>query len=196
MAEFAARTALGHSADALWTHGDAGTVAIRELPFSGAVALRIADGDAAARAAAEKALGAALPSVPVWVESGEVRVLWQAYDEWLVLTPDVVRQAYAAGLDTELAGCHAAVTDVSDLRAGFEIAGPRAEDVLRKGCAVDFHPAVFGDAACAVTALARIRVTVHRAGGGRWHVWCERSYAAYLRDWLADAAVEYLTASR
>jgi sarcosine oxidase subunit gamma len=163
---------------------------IAALPVYGCLDLRLDPRNEAAASAVASALDAALPGPNTWVTAGSAQVLWQAYDEWLILTADGRQTAFAASLHSALADAHGAVTDVTDLRAAFRLQGPRARDVLQKGCAVDLHPRVFGPASCVTTALARVRVTLRQVEAEpAYEILVERSYAAYLRDWLEDAVL-------
>lgn len=162
-------------------------VRIIEMPLYGCLDLRLDWRNEAAASAVAAALGAALPGPNAWVAAGAAQILWQAYDEWLILTADGRQRALAASLRSTLAEAHHAVTDVTDLRAVFRLQGTHARDVLQKGCAVDLHPRAFGPSSCVTTALARVRVTLRQVETA-YEIFVERSYAAYLRDWLADAA--------
>ena len=166
-------------------------VSSRELPLSGALALRLDPRNTAAMESAGRVFGAALPGPNAWLACETAQVLSQAYDEWLILTPNGRQDALAASLRHALADAHFAITDVSDLRAGFEVHGERARDLLQKGTAVDLHPRVFGAGACTTTALARVRVTIRATGAQAYELLVERSYAAYLWDWLTDASAEF-----
>ncbi len=188
----AAPGALRGSAPA--TAGVAETLLMRELPLSGYVNLRLDPHDHQAMAAAATAIGAAsLPLAPnTWVSAPGLEVLWQAYDEWLLIVPDATPTALVAKLHGALRGLRHAATDVSDQRAALELRGLHARDVLHKGCAVDLHPRVFTAGGCVQTALARVRVTLRRMNApDTYQVLVERSYARYLWDWLNDAALEY-----
>ena len=185
-----ARSPLG-TADgaALRMHGDAAAVELREVPAPAMCDLRLATADAGVLSAAETAFACKLPLTPNKSVAAGARVaLWLGPDQWLILLP----AGDAGALARDLAGHAASVVDVSDLRAVFELAGPRARDVLRKGCAIDLHPRVFGPGDCALTALARVRVALcqvdERPG---YRILIERSYAVYLWDWLIDAMAEF-----
>ncbi len=174
--------------------GDAAAVRLTEVPPAGAIVLRLDAADASALQQAREALGIQLPLTPnTWHGEGDITVLWQAYDEWLALTADGRQTEMAARLTQALAGRHAAVTDVSDLHAEFLIEGPVGRDLLRKGCAVDLHPRVFGTGHLALTALARVRVVLWQTGDApAYRLRVERSHARYLWDWLADAGGEFI----
>jgi sarcosine oxidase subunit gamma len=168
------------------------SVRITELPLYECLDLRLDPRNEAAASAVASALGAALPGPNAWVTAGAAQILWQAYDEWLILTADGRQPALATSLRSALADTHCAITDVTDLRAAFRLQGPHARDVLQKGCAVDLHPRRFGPSSCVTTALGRVRVTLRQVESApAYEIFVERSYGAYLRDWLNDAAAEY-----
>ena len=127
-------------------------------------------------------------------EHGGRSLLWLGPDEWLVVAPDGVQEEIERDLREELAraGSWGSVVDVSGQRAGFELAGPFAGDVLAKGCSLDLHPRSFGPARCAQTQLARASVILWRPGAQPvWRILVPSSFAPYLWDWLLDAVWEH-----
>lgn len=168
--------------------------------FRGQINLRIDPRDSARVAAAEAALGVALPRAPNTSAHGADRtVLWLGPDEWLVvLAADEDESAVADALAAALTEHHAAIVAVGHARTVIGVAGPRARDVLAKGCGLDLHPRAFGPGQCAQTALARAGIILHqrdgfhqREGGPSYDIDCRRSFAPYVWAWLEDAAGEY-----
>ena len=87
---------------------------------------------------------------------------------------------------------HAAITDVTDGRVAFRVAGPSARDVLAKGCPLDLHPRAFPPGRCAQSLLAKASVLIHLVDDGpergpSFDVYVARSFADYLWTWLEDA---------
>jgi sarcosine oxidase subunit gamma len=187
--ELRARSALGGGMTGLRSHGDARFVALRELPPAAMLDLRLDPADASALAAAASVLALKLPQTPGKSAASADRVaLWFGPDQWLITAPS----ADVVSLVQALSSVGASAIDVSDLRAEFELAGPHAQDVLRKGCAIDLHPRVFTAGDCALTALARVRVALLQSDNRpAYHLYVERSYAPYLWDWLIDAMFEF-----
>ena len=183
------RTALGGSIAGLCSQGDAALVILRELPAAVMIDLRLDPADSDALNAAERALSMKLPLTPgKSAAAADCLALWFGPDQWLVVGNSVD----VAGLQRSLADTAASAVDVSDLRAAFELAGPHAADVLRKGCAIDIHPRAFASGDCVITSLARVRVAFRQMDSGQgYRIFVERSYAAYLWDWLIDAMIEY-----
>ncbi|MFC4533776.1 sarcosine oxidase subunit gamma [Sphaerisporangium dianthi] len=147
---------------------------VREIPFLRQANLRL---DPARQ---PSGLGVRLPLEPnTWLRSGDADVVWLGPDEWLVIGD--------AGLPRSE---EIAVTDVSAQRTTIEVAGPGARDLLAHGCAIDLHPSVFGPGRCAQTMLARAQVVLIAGEDDGFRVLVRASYARYLADWLADAAVD------
>jgi sarcosine oxidase subunit gamma len=100
-------------------------------------------------------------------------------------------------LRAALAEQRCAVTDVSESRTCIHVRGPRARDLLAKGCPLDLHPRVFGPGRCAGTLMAKAGVTLHQVAGDdapdgpAYDLYTTRSFADYLWRWLEDAAREY-----
>ena len=124
--------------------------------------------------------------------AGDTRILWLGPDEWLAVTPGADAAEQAAALEQALDGEHALVTDVSHSRVIIALAGPRAREVLQKGCSLDLDPVAFAPGACAQSALARAHMLLHQVDDTpTYHVYAHRSFADYVYAWLADAAAEY-----
>ena len=148
-------------------------------------------------AAAGRVLDLLLPSEPCTSAArDQIGALWLGPDQWLVTcpAPDVPR--LLGSLREALAGVHAAVTDVTDGRVAFRLAGPSARDVLAKGCPLDLHPRVFPPGRCAQSLLGKASVLIHLVAddperGPSFDVYVARSFAHYLWTWLEDAGREY-----
>ena len=175
---------------------DAG-VRLAEKTLPVAVNLRGSAADAAFADAVRDVLGLGLPTTPNTVStSADLALLWLGPDEWLA-----VRHGAAPGAEAQLAAklrgaldsLHAAVTEVGESLACIAVAGPRARDVIAKGCPLDLHPRVFGGTGhCAQSHLAKAAVTLHQVGDApAFELYVRRSFSDYLWRWLEDAAREY-----
>ena len=174
--------------------GEAG-VAMAERPFQGIVDLR--GKPAEIGSAFEKVFGFALPQEPNSVGGkGRTAALWLGPDQWWIVARTENART-AEKLTKALAGLSAAVTDVSESRTCIRVSGPRARDLIAKGCPLDLHPRVMGPGACARSVLAKTDVTLHMVAGDRarggptYDLYVLRSFADYLWRWLEDAAGEY-----
>ena len=167
-------------------------VRIDHLPPEGKLIMRCDTADRKIAAAAKKALGLALPVEPLTSAAGEkANVCWLGPDEWLLLCAEDGREALQTALETALAGQHASVVDVSDAYVGFAVTGPKAAELLAKGCSLDLHPTAFAQGRVARTTLAKADITLLRTAEG-FRLYILRSFADYAGLWLTDAAREYL----
>lgn len=166
---------------------------LRELAFTSQINLRV-DPKSTAAERIGTAIGVMLPHQPGEVAvRGGFAVLWLGPDEWLVVGPQDSAERIEPELGEALGDEHGAITDVSAHRTTIEVVGPRARDVLAKGCSLDLHPRSFGPDQCAQTLLARAQVVLvcRDSAVPRYWVMVRSSFARYVADWLADAAAEY-----
>lgn len=107
-------------------------------------------------------------------------------DSWLLISARHDGAELADAARTACAKRACAVTDLSDAHACLVIEGPRALEILVRGCALDF--AAFGDDACTRTRFAQLPVMLRRASPDRFELLVDRAVAKHLFDWLQDAA--------
>ena len=180
------------TADAV-SQADGAAVIISERPFLGHLNLRGDPEDAGFTSAAAAALGFGLPMEPNTVAAkGALLALWLGPDEWLVVTPPTAQTPLLDSLEAALHGMHVAVTDVTGGQTMITLSGPRARDILTKGCPLDLHPGVFKPADCAQTLVAKANVTIRCVDDSpSFELIVRRSFAEYTALWLHDAALEY-----
>ena len=70
------------------------------------------------------------------------------------------------------------------------ISGPRARDILAKGCPLDLHPTAFPGGACAQSLLGKISVTLDCLNENVFEIIAGRAYAKSLLVWITNAAAE------
>ena len=181
--------------------GDA-AIAMDELAFPAIVNLRGKPNDKGFMDAAKKNLGVALPTTPNRVAEGKgVSILWMSPEEWWVIArngDDIERERkLAEKLRKALGGQHFAVTEVGESRTVIRVSGPKARDLLAKGCPLDLHESVFGGpGSCAQTMLAKSLVVLNlidedENDGPAFEIYVLRSFADYLWSWLEDGAGEF-----
>ena len=166
-----------------------GTVGITAEPFVAMVDVRLG-----AQAAAR--LDVDLPTVPnTWVPVGAGRAVWLGPDEWLLTSTTETPEELEALVRAVVVPLGGAAADVSAQRIGLRLTGPRARDVLAKGCSIDLHPRVFRRGSSAQTTLGQAGVVLLAlsAAGDEYLVLVRSSFAGYLADWLLDAALEFTT---
>jgi sarcosine oxidase subunit gamma len=165
-------------------------VRISETPFLSMVGLRVRPGSAAAERV-ETALGVALPARCGSVSTGEsCSVLWLSPDEFLIVSADGPAHLTRAAVEA-LEGEPGSAVDLSANRTTFALAGPKAREVLEKGCALDLHPREFAVGAAYVTLLGPVPVILWRVEEELYRILPRSSYADFLGRWLIDAMAEF-----
>ncbi len=81
--------------------------------------------------------GVNIPSENLKVSSNKnIRIIWNAPNTWLVISnqEDIIKKVEEK-CDKE----NFAITDISHSRAGIQIQGSQAKEVLKKGCPINFN---------------------------------------------------------
>jgi sarcosine oxidase subunit gamma len=192
IAEALRRSALEDYAErfAALSAASGGDLLIRELPFLSQVNLRADPNDAnLMQRLASNLEGLSLPVAPNTVtSSGDRRALWLGPDEWLIVGPDGEQASIRDALVVGLAGTFGSIVDVSANRTVLEVRGSKACDLLAHGVPIDLDARSFGPDRSAQTLLAKAQVIVERRDESAFHLYVRTSLAAYLADWLLDAA--------
>jgi sarcosine oxidase subunit gamma len=150
-------------------------------------------GREAALAAAETALGFALPRQACRSSSaGSRHALWLGPDEWLLLAPEGEAVSLAATLETAMSGLPHALVEVSQRQTGLRVHGPLAATRLSAGCPIDLDLVAFPVGACARTVLAKAEVVVWRTAPESFHIEVWRSFSAYVWRYLEAAGLDLL----
>ena len=128
---------------------------------------------------------------------GSSQICWIGPHRWWIIETEV-----GAGVEAiaKRLGDGAAVTDQGHGRTCIRLAGPRARDLLSKGCTLDFHPSRFSAGHCAQTNLGHVNALINCLDDAPvFDLFVMRSYAVSFWQWLTDAANEFgysVTASR
>lgn len=132
--------------------------------------------------------GTPLPTAPGSCAGDDPELLWLAPDAWLLIGEpggngaDLVATARQASR-----GRTVAAVDVSDALVGFELAGPRARELLGRGTTLELDGATLTPGRCARTRLAQLAVILRPLAAERIELLVDRGPAAWLRDWFIDA---------
>ena len=157
--------------------------AIATLPLQAIAELR---GDVAAATAWLATIGCAVPASANRCTHGAVdrAVLWVGPRRWLVFAPISGEADLEAAVDRAPPELAAAI--VSDMLAGFAIAGPAARDVLSQGTPLDLD-ALPADGAT-MTEMFGVAALLRAGEPLSAEIWVERSLGRYLKECLNAAA--------
>lgn len=168
-------------------------VSLAESAFRAMVSIRVEPGSPAYDRIG-RVLGAPLPTGCGHTSAGDGRTaLWLGPDEWLVVSDAAAPAAdpLVAALAEALAGDPGAVVNVSANRTTLELSGPRAREVLEKGCPVDLHPSAYAPGRAVLTTLGPVPLVLWQVGATTYRLLPRSSFADYLARWLLDAMAEY-----
>ena len=114
-------------------------------------------------------------------------VLWLGPDEWLVVGLPGTATETVHELESELAGVHHSVVDVSENRVVVELRGADRYALLSSGSPIDLDPrGGWVPGACAQTLFARAQVLLQELEGAT-RVFVRPSFAQYVLDRLLAA---------
>jgi sarcosine oxidase subunit gamma len=134
-----------------------------------------------------------LPLAPgTTVRTEHVTALWLGPASWLLVARSAAALGdYAAKRDAlNAAGC--ALFNVSASRVAWTMSGPRAADVLAKGCPLDFHPRAFAAGTCAQSVFGHVSVLIDkRDAAPTFTVLVARSFGRDLWHALCAASAQY-----
>lgn len=135
--------------------------------------------------AAAAALGRALPTAANTFTGDDPRLYWLGPDEWLIGAEPERAQPLVAALETQMAGLHVAINDLSGGNVSIHLSGADAAECLAAGCTLDLHPDVFAVGQCAQSGLAKANVLIACIDAAPvYEIIVRRSFSEYLLRWL------------
>jgi sarcosine oxidase subunit gamma len=148
----------------------------------------ILQGDAAARAAAGRAFGVTLPEDACRAHAqGNRAALWLGPDEQLLLAPAGEAEHIASQLRAALGEHPHSLVEVSQRQVALSVSGPRAAELIASGCPLDLDAEAFPVGMCTRTLLAKAEVVLWRRSAEEYHLEVQRSFSAYVLEWLKEA---------
>ena len=145
-------------------------------------------GGPAAREAAGRGFGVALPTVACRAEvAGERAALWLGPDEWLLIAPPGEVDAVFAAIENALVGQAHSLVDISHRQVALSVTGPEARDLLASGCPLDLAPESYPVGMCTRTLFAKAEVVLWRRSAEEYHLETGRSFSGYVLGWLREA---------
>ena len=159
-----------------------GSAAITPLGAVGRVIIRCGEGEVGV---VSERIGVALPREACRSVQGQgLNALWLGPDEWLILGASLPE------MSLRLDGVLCSLVDVSHRQVALAVHGPRAEDILASGCALDLSAAAFPVGMCTRTMFAKAEIVLWRTGAETFHIEVWRSFARYVEALLHQAEGE------
>jgi sarcosine oxidase subunit gamma len=141
-------------------------------------------------------LGVTLPAAPNTTVRGEPwSALWLGPNSWLALAAfppldDTSPHPFVPARDA-LNAAGGALFDVSAARVGWTLSGPRAADVLAKGCPLDFHRRGFPIGGCAQSMFGHCNALFVRHADDAFTLLVARSFARDVWHMLCETSAQY-----
>ncbi|MDE0512740.1 MAG: hypothetical protein OXI88_13235 [Gammaproteobacteria bacterium] len=112
-------------------------------------------------------------------------IYWLGPDEWLLVTALGRESDIAEQLGENLAGQCYSLVDVTGGQIMIRLRGPRAREVLARGCTLDLHPRSFKAGQCAQSTLAKTSMLIALVEDApTFDIIIRRSFAEYAARWL------------
>lgn len=163
-------------------------ITLTVMPLRGMVTVRSDLSEGALAAAIETATGCTMPENRKAVMAGDNSVLWMSPDEVMVFCAYGKAGEIVSALNDAMGDGHMLAVDVSDARAIFRLEGENDRHVLGKGAPVDFAPGHFVAGDVRRTRIATVAAGIVMVSENIYEVFCFRSYAPYLWNWLVEAS--------
>ena len=141
--------------------------------------------------AAAAAFGIELPAKACRAAHAQDRAaLWLGPDEHLLLAPLAMAAAIEQALEQALVTVPHSLVDVSHRQVALEMRGARARTMLSAGCPLNLAEDDFPLGACTRTMLGKADIVLWRNDPETFHLEVWRSFARYVWDFLAEAALD------
>jgi sarcosine oxidase subunit gamma len=126
----------------------------------------------------------------------EFTSLWLGPDQWLLLSAGADAAALRAQVGACLGELRHHVVDASAALQRVRVEGSAARALLAMGTGSDCGPRALRPGGCVRTRFARLALVVHCVAEQEFDLYVDRSYRAYLEEWLQRAAGDPLLAAR
>lgn len=149
-------------------------------------------GGAAAAQAMGTAFGLALPQDACRAAIGPDRAaLWLGPDEWLLLALPDLGDSLAEAAGAALGTLPHSLVEITNRQVALSLSGRQATTVLAGGNPLDFDLSAFPVGMCTRTIMGKAEIVLWRTEPDRFHIEVWRSFAPYLRGFLAEHMREF-----
>lgn len=124
---------------------------------------------------------------PLRVRGTDPLSVWLGPDHWLILSRSQSSERLVGWCHNRLEGILHIAVDCSAAHAIMTLEGSGARALLASGSGVDFRPVHFPAGSCCRTRFAQISAVVIAVASNRFEILVDRSYAAWLSNWLSES---------
>lgn len=145
-------------------------------------------GDVHAQDKLSTALSLRIPPVLRAMSGGDVSILWQGPDEFLVLATEDQKASLLTTIENTCGAVAHSLVDVSHRNVGFTLEGPEVELLLASAVQLDLSVPSFPVGMTTRTLFAKADITLWRQGDQRFHIETWRSFLPYVTGLLHEGA--------
>jgi sarcosine oxidase subunit gamma len=140
-----------------------------------------------------RALDIALPTLPNAIAvSANLTAIWLGPRSWLLASVGASSLVDYIQKRDAINAAGGALFDITAGRVAWTVSGPRATDVLAKGCPLDFHPRAFSAGTCAQSLLGHVNALfIKHDDAPTFTVMVARSFAREVLHALVESAAQY-----
>ncbi len=110
--------------------------------------------------------------------------------QWLLVS-HAADKNFAVAVSKKLQGI-GYVSEQSDSRIILAISGPKARQLMQKGCRLDLHPSVAKNGFCGQTRMAGVGVMIHQLDAApTYELMVFSGFAQDFAEWLTHSAAEF-----
>ena len=124
---------------------------------------------------------------PLTATKSESKCLWLGPDRWLFVSESITVESLINKCQETLADVLYNAVDNSAGLAVFRVVGPGVRELLASDCGLDFRIEKYPVGNCCRTRLAQIAAIIAAEGPEQFDIYVDRSYEAYLGEWLRDS---------
>jgi sarcosine oxidase, subunit gamma len=161
---------------------------VTRVALPGMLALRANLADRSLMEDLGRAAGQTVPPALTISQGGEVSIAWMAPDEVLIFCPESRKESLIASLRAVSDGAEVLITDVSDMRIGFELQGGPLREILARITPADVSAKALPVGRFRRSKIGQVAAAFWLSGEDRAHVIAFRSVADYVEDVLKNAA--------
>ena len=132
--------------------------------------------------------GLSFPSSLKSTSNSSTRILWLGPNNWLVFSSvlDLIKKEKAQFNEVDFA-----ITDISHSRTIIELEGSLVNEVLKKGCPLDFNSLKDGDCANSVYNEVNVTIDFISEKPKKVRISSQRSFGESLHHSITDACLEF-----
>lgn len=123
-------------------------------------------------------------------ETGPLKALPLAPNQWVLVSKKDTAAVFARKISEKIEGI-GYVSEQSESRVCIRISGPKAHELMSRGCRLDLHPSAVSAGYCAQTTMAQIGVLLHVVDDQTYELYIYSGFARSFWHWITETARQF-----